>query len=45
MIDRLGDTIDPKHISFLRQSSPPASNLLGIINDIPRSFENRKPAR
>ncbi|MBV9069544.1 MAG: response regulator [Acidobacteria bacterium] len=34
LIERLNDTIDPKHVSFLRHILTSAQHLLGIINDI-----------
>jgi signal transduction histidine kinase/CheY-like chemotaxis protein len=34
LIDRLNDTLDPKHISFLRHILTSGQHLLGIINDI-----------
>jgi signal transduction histidine kinase/CheY-like chemotaxis protein len=34
LIDRLGGTLDPKHVSFLRHILTSGQHLLGIINDI-----------
>jgi len=34
LIERLGDTLDPKHIGFLRHILTSGQHLLGIINDI-----------
>jgi signal transduction histidine kinase/CheY-like chemotaxis protein len=34
LIERLQDTIDPKHVSFLRHILTSGQHLLGIINDI-----------
>src|SRR5207302_3281189 len=34
LIDRLHDSLDPKHVSFLRHILTSGQHLLGIINDI-----------
>jgi len=34
LIERLSDTLDPKHVSFLRHILTSGQHLLGIINDI-----------
>jgi len=34
LIERLGDTLDPKHVGFLRHILTSGQHLLGIINDI-----------
>jgi signal transduction histidine kinase/DNA-binding response OmpR family regulator len=34
LIERLNDTLDPKHVSFLRHILTSGQHLLGIINDI-----------